>query len=603
MSKPSLEFGTGPTLCATALGLAITAPTLVAYNVSPSATFYNQVLALALWGTALGAAGMPLQPAAWAAWPIVLRHAWAPLSALALMLLAGGWRLVGGHWPSSLAWAHLGVLLAAAAVLCVAISLAAARAEQRQRLVRASAWALLAAGLASAPIAAQQMFAPQWSDGVWLATVEPGRAIGNLRQPNQLGTLALWALVGLAMLHARSALRGRWAALCALLLVAVVVWSASRTAVVGLMLLALWGAFGRSLAGRTRVGLLLLPLCCALLWGLMHLWAQSSGALFTGSVRVENALTPGEDFSTGRFTMMRQAWALLLADPWAGVGIGGFNFAWTLAAARPVMFDFFDHTHNLPMHLLVEMGWPLGGAAVALLLWALWQTRRSQLFWAVLMVSLHSFLEYPLWYAHFLLPTAWMLGLALGGRAPALAAAGPGGQAWVRALSWPATTAGVLMLVGALAASWDYQRVRTIFDAQTTRPLAERIAEGQRSWFFGHHADYAAITVSDRPEKLRAEFARPTQYLLDARLMQAWAQALSDAGEGDLARHLAQRLRAVAREENREFFSPCPRELLPAGRAAALELPFQCEAPTRQPGWHEYRALLDRAPWAQAHAR
>jgi hypothetical protein len=424
-----------------------------------------------------------------------------------------------------------------------------------------------------------------------------------LCQPNQLGTLALWAVVGLAMLHARSALRGRWAAPCAVLLVAVVVWSASRTAVAGLLLLALWGAFGRALSGRTRVGLLLLPFCCALLWGLMHLWAQHSGALFTGSVRVENALTPGEDFSTGRFTMMRQAWALLMADPLAGVGLGGFNFAWTLAAAQPVMFEFFDHTHNLPLQLLVEMGWPLGGAAVALLLWALWQTRRSPLFWALLMVSLHSFLEYPLWYAHFLLPTAWMLGLALGGGAPAGAAAAPTGPAGAQAQRWPAAAAGGLMLAGALAALWDYHRVSAIFDAQATKPLAQRIAEGQQSWFFAHHADYAAITVSDSAEKLRAEFARTTQYLLDARLMQAWAQALADADENDLARHLAQRLRAVARDENREFLAPCPRETLPAGQAAALKLPFQCEAPARQPSWHEYRALLDRSPWADAPAR
>ena len=33
-----------------------------------------------------------------------------------------------------------------------------------------------------------------------------------------------------------------------------------------------------------------------------------------------------------------------------------------------------------------------------------------------LLVGVHSLLEYPLWYAYFLLPTVFALGLCLGGR-------------------------------------------------------------------------------------------------------------------------------------------------------------------------------------------
>ncbi|HRD98830.1 MAG TPA: Wzy polymerase domain-containing protein, partial [Rubrivivax sp.] len=32
----------------------------------------------------------------------------------------------------------------------------------------------------------------------------------------------------------------------------------------------------------------------------------------------------------------------------------------------------------------------------------------------VLLIGLHSLLEYPLWYAYFLLPAAWAWGFALG---------------------------------------------------------------------------------------------------------------------------------------------------------------------------------------------
>ena len=43
----------------------------------------------------------------------------------------------------------------------------------------------------------------------------------------------------------------------------------------------------------------------------------------------------------------------------------------------------------------------------------------------VLMMALHSQLEYPLWYAYFLLPTAFALGLCLGGGADAGRIAAP----------------------------------------------------------------------------------------------------------------------------------------------------------------------------------
>jgi hypothetical protein len=60
----------------------------------------------------------------------------------------------------------------------------------------------------------------------------------------------------------------------------------------------------------------------------------------------------------------------------------------------------------------------------------------------VLMIGLHSLLEYPLWYAYFLLPAAWAWGFARRAgvaaarcgrtRTAAPCAAGPGCRAWRR---------------------------------------------------------------------------------------------------------------------------------------------------------------------------
>ena len=52
------------------------------------------------------------------------------------------------------------------------------------------------AGALNAGIGALQVFAPGWPDGDWIARSGlPGRAVGNLRQPNHLSSLLLWAAI------------------------------------------------------------------------------------------------------------------------------------------------------------------------------------------------------------------------------------------------------------------------------------------------------------------------------------------------------------------------------------------------------------------------
>jgi hypothetical protein len=118
--------------------------------------------------------------------------------------------------------------------------------------------------------------------------------------------------------------------------------------------------------------------------------------------------------------------------------------------------------------------------------------------------------------------------------------------------------------------------------AQGGSLLSERITAGRRSWLFAHHADYAAVTTDEALSTPTEAFAQAPHYLMDTRLMIAWANALAQAGEVDKARHLAQRLREFRNPLADEFFEPCD---APRGDAPA---PFQCEAPARVPGWREY---------------
>lgn len=167
-------------------------------------------------------------------------------------------------------------------------------------------------------------------------------------------------------------------------------------------------------------------------------------------------------------------------------------------------------------------------------------------------------------------------------------------------------------MLGGLASVADYTRVVVIFaPGAEAAPLAQRIAAGRHSVFFAHHADYAAATSANATDgaavgetaaetggktagttdrmtdpaagALRA-FRSAPHYLLDARLMQAWAEALNQSGDIERARYVAQRLREFRNEQAAPFFAPC--QAIPT---AGMALPFQCLAPTRRFTYHDFR--------------
>ncbi len=563
--------------------LAVVLPTLLAFNVPPSATFLNQAAALIGWGVLASLLAAAPRVAPGRPWRGPEASLLAALVLLALAATAAPW---WAGLPWTLALSAIGTL--AAAALLVIVGAALARAGLAAAAFEALCIALLVSGVIGAAIGGVQVFAPQWSDGTLIASIAEGRAAGNLRQPNHLSSLLLWSLVALVWLYERQALGRRAASALALLLLAGVVQTGSRTGMLGVLLLAAWGGLDRRLSRPARVLLLAAPVVYALLWGALGTWAHQTEHLFGGDAQLAKG-----DISSSRFAIWANTIALIASHPWLGVGWGEFNFAWSLTPfpGRPVAF--FDHTHNLVLQLAVELGVPLALLVLALLGRALWCAWRSGLespdpltgltlraaFVIVLMMAVHSQFEYPLWYAHFLLPTAFAFGLCLGGGGSAPAV--PAGR---RPSSLRLGAA--LLLLGGCAALYDYQRVVAIFaPGAAAAPLAERIADGKRSWLFGHHADYAAVTNADAVADPGEAFARVPHYLLDTRLMMAWARSLDEAGRTDAARHVAQRLQEFRNEQSKPFFEVC--ELLEDD--AAEVAPFQCLAPARQLGFEDFR--------------
>ncbi len=571
---------------------AVAVPSLLAFNLPPSATFLNQATSLMGWALVAIVLAATAQLTA-SRLGSALK---AALAALAVLLLSavGSWHFAG--LPSGLTLSAIGVI--ASTMLVLWLAAAVAQAGHGAAAFNAFCIALIVTGVLSTLIGMVQVFAPQWADGQWIATASvPGRASGNLRQPNHLSSLLLWAALALVwMLETGRIKRPVVAALGSLFMLGLVL-SASRTGTLGVIVLALWGALDKQRPRAVRVMLLLSPLLYALCWLGLTEWARESHQVFGGAER----LTADGDMSSSRFGIWANTLALIAQHPWFGVGFGEFNFAWSLTPFPKRPHAFFDHTHNLPLQFAVELGLPLTVLVLSLLMFAMWRAwqgsrdkssvdapmpsvdapMRMAAFMMVLMMALHSQLEYPLWYAYFLLPTAFALGLGLGRDTFVSSKAASHSLGRTR----PLVMASLLMLGGSVAALYDYLRVVVIFSpGDEARSLADRIAEGKRSWFFDHHAHYAAVTSAARPSTEMASFKIASHYLLDTRLMTTWATAFDEAGDTARARAIAQRLIEFRNLDAKPFFEACGVPL-----AVDAVVPFQCAPQMQEFGYRDFK--------------
>lgn len=574
--------------------LAVGAPFLLALSVSPATTYFNQALSVGGWGLWLlvwyaRGGGRPA-----ASVPAAAHGLLAALILLVLVMLVPGAPIGQRLVPQAC------VLLAAVIVLA---SARAARAGQFEAFAVPAMWALLVAALFSLGVGLIQVFAPDWADGRWVAyPTIAGRAIGNMRQPNQLSTLLMWGIAAAVWLGVRDDWTRPRLALAVAGLVFGVALTASRTGTVGIGLLVLWGLIDRRLPGWVRLLLLAsLPLYALSWWGLEQ-WLSAHGIAYYGEDQIKKTLHGDPSSSRGR--IWANAWAMIQAHPWFGTGVGAFNFTWALTPfpGRPVAF--FDHTHNIFLQWAAEYGLPFTVLISAMLLWGLWQGRtaltvrdddaargaRAALFMLVL-IGFHSLLEYPLWYTYFLLPTALLAGWYVGCAAPDDLPQPRVVPGHMRRVGLAGMAAGLLAVAGTVWSTVQYWQVAEIFEPDLSfgdvLPLDERIARGQRSLLWGQHADYAKVTMAERPQEVFQYFERPLYHLMDTRLMMAYAKALAGRGEVEQARHVAARLQEFHNPASESFFAPCDPASAPA---AANSAPLAGAAAPRRPDTGAARA-------------
>ena len=332
-----------------------------------------------------------------------------------------------------------------------------------------------------------------------------GEAVGNLRQRNQQATLlsmgawaVLWFLLRRARPLSRPTLQWTLAAFALALLAVASAATASRTGALQWLclvgMLVLWG-------GRERRAVLVLGLCTVALYGLAA-WGLPQILLHWRGVATDGLF---ERFVTAEQVCgsRRVLWANILhligQKPWLGWGWGELDYAHYVTLFPGERFCvLLDNAHNLPLHLAVELGVPV--ALVLCLGMAAWVWHHTpwretvaarQLAWGVLvMVGVHSLLEFPLWYGPFQLVT--VLAVLLLCRSPVPRWAAREGAR----LGVVAVMAAMLML-GAYAA-WDFYRVGMLYRPLEDRPPAWRTDTVRKvgdTPFFTDQVDFALLTT------------------------------------------------------------------------------------------------------------
>lgn len=338
---------------------------------------------------------------------------------LLLSLTSAAWALAGG----GLGYALYGALLIAAWV--------AGGIVLRDEAQGWLAWGLLTCAQLQS-VAGVLQLADVNLDGMILRKMYL-QAFGNVGQANHYADLIYLGMASLAWLWAggrgRSLPAGRvnWPdaafALLGAIMAVSAAFSASRAVwlyIVGFALLGGVGLKRGDVLGR-RCGLALLVL--AAISVLVQLAVAYSGILSHLGV-VSSIERAGDVGSNGqRLYNWQAAWLAIQAHPWIGEGPGTFYKVSIDAMFRtpPAAFPkFAEHAHNLPLNLAAELGVPV---AVALMLGLAWWFLRHLVaaglsatrLWAlavVAVVGLHSMVEYPLWYAYFLVPFGLCMGVA-----------------------------------------------------------------------------------------------------------------------------------------------------------------------------------------------
>ena len=393
------------------IGLMWVLPFLQPHRQFPLPSFYTESLAFAL---GLGALSLLLQKRFWDNLELP-GIALVPLLLYPLLLLQ--FALGKITYPEQVLLALLYLLWT---VFLILLGNILRREIGLAAISTALAWCLVAGGLLSAIVALLQHYQIHtFVDPLILGKISSA-VYGNLAQRNHFADYTCLALASLLFLSASGRLAWAVAVVLSILMLFVLALSSSRSAWLFLFaLLALsawWYRRNQKNAALLAASSLLIPAFALMQWVVQLPW-------FVAPVPAVTSFQRLFEFASGsiRLELWRETWFIFLQSPLLGVGWGQFawqHFEYGVLFKSSGLSGLYNHAHNIVMQLLAETG--LVGALMVIGGVVIWlHGLRRMVFdiyhWWLLgllaIIGIHSMLEYPLWYSHFLGIAALLLGL------------------------------------------------------------------------------------------------------------------------------------------------------------------------------------------------
>ncbi len=490
-------------------------------------------------------------------------------------LIAAPWLMGATAGPV----AQMGAWLAATAVLAGLLFFQSARYWPQSLVVAAGLSGCMAllqfAGFATA-------FSP------WVSESVSGEMVANLRQRNQLATLmAIGALaVWLRCLRPSRSLSTKEhfsASDDFKLYPARSIWF-DRAIVFAIALFAFATALSGSRTGLLQwLALLALAVCWRRSWGANTKWVLGAALLGYGVGALlgpwaaqmaghANAGLLGRVAATdahSRLALWGNVLELIAREPLLGHGwrsLAYAHYAQDFSLTR--FMEMPDNAHNLPLHLAVELGLPVALAFCGLVGWAVWRGRPwaetqadRQLAWGVLLlIGIHSLLEYPLWYGPFFMTVLICIAVLCSDL----------WRKWLLTVAESAQSAmhlgvrifAVLLLAATAFVAFDYHRVSQIYlqpEQRISWYAADPLAAAKQSVFFQSQAKFAELQITSLSKKtaprlleLSAELVR---WSPEPRIIEKLIESSVMMGLDDLAAFHLKRYRAAYPTAYAQFMS------------------------------------------------
>jgi O-antigen ligase len=456
--------------------------------------------------------GVPdLQPQVFAITMLVLGSILVGLGRVHQYVWSGGAIVALAMWSS--AYPYLGAKVAGISGLCIAgVSCALGVSLRSCRLsLKIFLFAIVLAACFNAIQGVLQFFDLTGALYGWMPIPEErGTAYGALRQRNLFATLLCVGLVSVLWLSYLRQLSYSMAWTLAAVLTLGVAASGSRTGMLELVAISVLGIYWRHAHAKpltfTMVGQLILYVAWAVL--LPYLARLHGFGFLTGADRI---MQSAQD---ARLTIWRDSLYLIMERPWTGWGWREFAFARYQTLLQVHDYGLVEHAHNLLLQVAVEFGLPaaivlISFAAYALFKGRAWQPDEQykgdrpksksgrQFAWliVVLIVGIHSQLEYPLWHYGFL----FISGAAVGYLLPAVRIRNQ--SSYVKRFECTLPYLVSVGLLGVCATAWaQYDRLLPLYSLPFTNNLQlkrqlhmEAIQRAESAWLFRGALDFAIL--------------------------------------------------------------------------------------------------------------